>query len=216
MEGNVVNKILKKVKTKFSANAKNNNTQNLEYSFSLEELDNLERQNSEKIKNLKEKKKPYKKILSHAEEEEILSREMLEDDFLMSLCNADKLYSKNVEDEAKDVGKVCNSYVNPTEDQQNMVMDRWKNIDITRLDEDILKGKDILNHNYSITYGDDSLAYIYRIRDEYDILIEYLIGFNNEKRGIMDKTIFSDRLDNEWRYLNNYIKVLEEIRKNKK
>lgn len=194
---------------------KNNNAQNLEYSFSMEELDNLERQNSEKIKSLKEKKKPYKKKITPMEEEEILSREMMQDDLLMQLCNADKVESttKRGNDLVKE--NVC-SYINPSAESQHLVMERWKNIDIVRLDEDILKGKDILNHNYSITYGDDALAYIYRIRDEYDILIEYLIGFNNEKRGIMEKNIFSDRLDNEWRYLNNYIKVLEKIRKNKK
>lgn len=215
MEGNIVNKILKKFKTKLNMDTKNNNAQNLEYSFSMEELDNLERQNSEKIKSLKEKKKPYKKKITPMEEEEILSREMMQDDLLMQLCNADKVESttKRVNDLVKK--NVC-SYINPSAESQHLVMERWKNIDIVRLDEDILKGKDILNHNYSITYGDDALAYIYRIRDEYDILIEYLIGFNNEKRGIMEKNIFSDRLDNEWRYLNNYIKVLEKIRKNKK
>ncbi len=215
MEGNIVNKILKKFKTKLNMDTKNNNAQNLEYSFSMEELDNLERQNSEKIKSLKEKKKPYKKKITPMEEEEILSREMMQDDLLMQLCNADKVESttKRGNDLVKE--NVC-SYINPSAESQHLVMERWKNIDIVRLDEDILKGKDILNHNYSITYGDDALAYIYRIRDEYDILIEYLIGFNNEKRGIMEKNIFSDRLDNEWRYLNNYIKVLEKIRKNKK
>ena len=73
-------------------------------------------------------------------------------------------------------------------------------------------GKDILEHNYVITYADDALSYIYKIRDEYDILIEYLIGFNNEKRGVMNKNIFSSRLDDEWKFLNSYIKVLEKIK----
>ena len=84
------------------------------------------------------------------------------------------------------------------------------------IDKYINKGKDILAHNYTITYGDDALKYIYMVRDEYNILIEYLIGFNNEKKGIYNKIIFSDRLDNEWRYLANYIKILEKIRSVKK
>ena len=91
-------------------------------------------------------------------------------------------------------------------------MKRWNSIDIVRLTHDIYEGKDILDHNYTITYADNALEYIYRIRGEYDILIEYLIGFNNEKKGVLNKNIFSDRLDNEWRYLKNYIKVLEKIK----
>ena len=54
--------------------------------------------------------------------------------------------------------------------------------------------------------------FIHLIRKRYEVVICYLIGFNNEKKGIYDKTIFSSRIDDEWKFLNQYIKVLEKIR----
>ena len=38
------------------------------------------------------------------------------------------------------------------------------------------------------------------------------IKIKNLTLKIENKTVFSDKIDNEWRYLNNYIKVLEKIR----
>lgn len=200
MEGNIFNKFIVKLKNKLNTSNKENTTQNLEYAFSTEELNSLEKQNKEKIKELKKKeiRKEDPKESSKIEKE-----------------NPIEIEEKLIE-EKKEPNHPQNSYINLTKDKQKIIMDRWKNIDIIRLDEDIAKGKDILAHNYSITYGDDALAYIYRIRDEYDILIEYLIGFNNEKKEIYDKTIFSDKIDNEWHHLNSYIKVLEKIRSIKK
>ena len=164
--------------------------------FSSSELDDLSKQNKENIEKLRtnfidNKKKKDVTIVKDDVVEEIVEEEVKEEEIV------DNNY---------------NSYINLSSDRKDIIMKRWNSIDFVRLDKDIDKGKDILAHNYTITYGDDALAYIYRIRDEYDILIEYLIRFNNEKKGIINKTVFSDKIDNEWRYLNNYIKVLEKIR----
>ena len=91
-------------------------------------------------------------------------------------------------------------------------MNSWNEINLNEIDKDIINGKDILNHNYNITYGDNALKFVHDIRKKYEVVICYLIGFNNEKNGIMNKTIFSDKVDNEWKYLENYIKLLEKIR----
>ena len=123
----------------------------------------------------------------------------------------DKIDNENIEDENKK-----NSYSDPGEDMQLMIKREIIKLDLKELDKYIARGRDILNHNYSITYGDDALRYIYVIRDKYSALIEYLIGFNNEKRGIYNKSIFSNRLDDEWRYLKNYVSVLEMIKNLKK
>lgn len=105
-----------------------------------------------------------------------------------------------------------NSFINLNEEYQKIVMNKWKEIDYKQLDKDIIDGKDLLNHNYTITYADDAAKFIHNIRKKYEVVICYLIGFNNEKKGIYEKTIFSDKMENEWKHLNNYIKVLEKIR----
>ena len=94
-------------------------------------------------------------------------------------------------------------------------MDKWKEININKIDKDIIDGKNLLKSNYTITYADEAAKFIHYIRKEYEVVICYLIGFNNEKQGIKNKTIFSSKMDNEWKYLSNYIKILEKIRKNK-
>ena len=108
------------------------------------------------------------------------------------------------------------SFINLSKENQKIVMEKWNSIDIVAIDRDILYGKDLLNHNYTITYPDDAARFIHKIRKEYEVVICYLIGFNNEKKGIYDKTIFSSKIDDEWHYLNQYIKILEKIRSSKK
>ena len=109
-----------------------------------------------------------------------------------------------------------NSFIHLAPEYQAMVMDKWNCIDITLLDKDILVGKDLLNHNYTITFADEASAFIRKIRHDYEVVICYLIGFNNEKKGIYEKTIFSDRVEDEWKHLGSYIKILEKIRGVKK
>lgn len=119
-----------------------------------------------------------------------------------------QIESKTSESKAKPK----NSFVNLSEEYQKIVMTKWNELDYKLLDKDIMTGKDLLNHNYTITYADDSAKFIYDIRKRYEVVICYLIGFNNEKKGIFEKTIFSDKMENEWKHLSNYIKVLEKIR----
>lgn len=108
--------------------------------------------------------------------------------------------------------KPKNSFVNLSPENQKLVMDKWKKIDSSQIDKDIINGKDLLNHNYTITYADEAARFIHYIRKEYETVVCYLIGFNNEKKGIYDQTIFSSKIDEEWRHLNQYIKILEKIR----
>lgn len=196
MEGNVVNKFFSKIKDKLNNNNKNIYPQACEYSFSSSELDDLSKQNKENIEKLRTN------FIDNNRKKEVT---IVKDNVVEEIAEEDVKEEEIVDNN-------YNSYINLSSDRKDIIMKRWNSIDLVRLDKDIDKGKDILAHNYTITYGDDALAYIYRIRDEYDILIEYLIGFNNEKKGLFNKTVFSDKIDNEWRYLNNYIKVLEKIR----
>ena len=201
MEGSFFNKI------KFKRNKDKNNYPHVdEFSFSGDELEDLSRQNKEEIDKLRHgyvKKKEVKEKEEGTLEEEI--KENLDKSVNEDIISSDK------EIEIDDVDNVS-SYINLSDERRENIMKRWNSIDVISLSKDISEGKDILEHNYVITYADDALSYIYRIRDEYDILIEYLIGFNNEKKGIMDKNIFSSKLDDEWKYLNSYIKVLEKIK----
>lgn len=108
------------------------------------------------------------------------------------------------------------SYINLSEKNQSIIMNCWNKIDLQQIDKDIIEGKDLLNHNYNITYGENAAKFVHDIRKRYEVVICYLIGFNNEKKGIMNKTIFADRVDDEWKFLSNYIKLLEKIRSNRK
>jgi hypothetical protein len=225
MEVKVLNKFIQNLKNKLKRNTKDNTAQNLDYAFSIEEINNLEKQNKEKINNLKSKSSPDKKekvkkqnLTISILEDKIRKKTKEEKELKDSIEEVKEEVENNIteskEEEENQNTKI--SYINLTKNQEKIIMESWQKIDTIKLDELILKGKDILAHNYSITYGDDSLAFIYKVRSEYDILIEYLIGFNNEKKGIYDKTIFSNKLDNEWHFLANYIKVLERIREMKK
>lgn len=227
MEGNIVNKFFGKLKNKFSANGKNSYPQNSEYAFSFEELNTLEEQNKEKIRELKKSSMSKKNKESSIGKKEGFSpielkgfvdkSEELEEIEVQKETNI--LDNKEEDNLLEDKGVKntdSNSFINLDSDRKNIIMDEWASIDMVKLDRYISKGKDILDHNYTITYGDEALKYIYMIREEYSILIEYLIGFNNEKKGIYNKVIFSDKLDNEWRHLASYIKILEKIRSIKK
>ena len=194
-----------KLKNRFN-NKKDNYPQFSEYSFSGEELDSLSRQNIDEINKLRTGFKANKDKKIEEDDSNLDAIVLLDKDIVVKEDNADN----NIEKE--DNKEEYNGYVNLSSDTRENIMKRWNSIDIVRLTHDIYEGKDILDHNYTITYADNALEYIYRIRGEYDILIEYLIGFNNEKKGVLNKNIFSDRLDNEWRYLKNYIKVLEKIK----
>ena len=217
MEGNFFNNFLSKLKKNFNKDKKNNYPQFSEYSFSGEEIEILTKQNIDEINKLrngykkKEEVKKDKKIIE--DKNNIIFEDNLLDDRDISLNNIDNKNNKDneVNKDIKD-NRDNEGYINLSLDKKENIMKRWNSIDAIRLSRDIDKGKDILDHNYIITYADNALEFIYRIRDEYDILIEYLIGFNNEKKGILNKNIFSDKLDNEWKYLKNYIRVLEKIK----
>ena len=144
-----------------------------------------------------------KKLISEISEQEelnILEEESIEEN------NA----SEDITLQEKELPK--NSFVHLNEEYQKIVMSKWKEIDPRQIDKDIIEGKDLFNHNYTITYADEAAKFIHNIRKRYEVVICYLIGFNNEKKGIYEKTIFSDKIENEWKYLGNYIKVLEKIR----
>lgn len=237
MEGNFVNKFINGFKNKLNSN-KNNYPHNFEYVFSDEDVNKLAKQNKEKIDNLKKRSIGKNKVkeIDKLEEENILNNinnELFNKDYDKKLSSSNKVSdvldktvcneeanvvceNNKIDNENIDYENKKNSYSDPGEDMQLMIKREIIKLDIKELDKYIDRGRDILNHNYSITYGDDALRYIYVIRDKYSALIEYLIGFNNEKRGIYNKNIFSNRLDDEWRYLKNYVSVLEMIKNLKK
>lgn len=212
MEGNFIGNFIGKIKNKF--NNKVDYPHLNEYSFSGEEVDSLTKQNMEEIDKLRH---GYARKDTSDNEKEILVEEEKDIDDKKDIEDKkDKDNYVNVIDSDKDI-EINNDYedygyINLSNERRENIMKRWNSIDVISLSKDIEKGKNILEHNYIITYADDALAYIYKIRDEYDILIEYLIGFNNEKRGIYNKNIFSSKLNDEWKYLNSYIKILEKIK----
>ena len=114
--------------------------------------------------------------------------------------------------EDKKKSREFDSYINLSDTNQNIITEKWNSIDLQQIDKDIIEGKDLLNHNYNITYGDSAAKFVHDIRKKYEVVICYLIGFNNEKKGIYNKTIFANRVDDEWKYLSHYIKLLEKIR----
>lgn len=242
MEGNFVNKFINKFKSKLKNN-KNNYPHEFEYVFNDEDVNKLAKQNNEKIKELKRRSinvkknrdikkideeillssinnelnsnsKDDNKVLNNIDIDNITSdsmnNEVLKEDCMKSNENVEGRKEENSVVDTKD------SYSNPDDDIQMMIKRELIKLDIKQLDKYIDRGKDILNHNYSVTYGDDALRYVYVIRDKYGTLIEYFIGFNNEKKGLYDKKIFSNRLDEEWRFLKNYVVILEMIKKLKK
>lgn len=243
MEGNFVNKFINKFKNKLNNN-KNSYPQKFEYVFNDEDVNQLAKQNNEKIKELKKRSINVKKNnINKVEEEVILSdinnalngknegniQKLVEKDRSNVAYNniidddlkADNIEKKENNLQYKDsVDDLSNNnkdnYSNPNSDVQMMIKRELIKLDVKELDKYIVKGKDILNHNYSINYGEDALRYVYIIRDKYTALVEYFIGFNNEKKGIYNKKIFSDKMDNEWHFLKNYVIILETLKKLKK
>lgn len=242
-DNNLIHKFVDKVKSKFTKNSKGYPSV-AEYAFSSEELEKISEQNKQKILDLKQEVYPKKekkkmsvlKTLSKMNEENISDEgeentsadEVVEEkDSLKneenSLETEDKqledkpLKEEKLEDLVKKVHeKPINSFVEINSDNQRLIMEKWNEIDIKDIDKDIMDGKEILNHNYTITYADEAERFIHDIRKKYEIVICYLIGFNNEKKGIFDKTIFSLKMDDEWKHLAQYIKILEKIRHFKK
>ena len=246
MEEKLVHKLITKFKDKVSKN-KTSYPSLSDYAFSTEELEDLKRENKQKIQELKQDVFSKKKELVIKQE---LAQENLlagsEDTMIDSDSNSDVLeenqendnihfsseaekqtkettvfpleeqsdsLEKTTEESTEEMGSAAkNSFVNLSLEYQNIVMSKWMELDSKQIDKDIMDGKELLNHNYTITYADEAAKFIHLIRKRYEVVICYLIGFNNEKKGIYDKTIFSSRIDDEWKFLNQYIKVLEKIR----
>ena len=206
-------KFIDKVKNRFT-NKNTNNKNNYEYAFSTEELETINKQNKQKILELKqdifESKKEVKEKINT---DEVLSKieTNIDNDVTGPIPIIDIPPKEDIKEEIKEES----SYINLSVDEQKLVMNKWKEINTNKIDKDIIDGKNLLKTNYTITYADDAAKYIHYIRKEYEVVICYLIGFNNERQGIKNKTIFSSKIDDEWKYLSNYIKILEKIRKNK-
>lgn len=67
----------------------------------------------------------------------------------------EQLREEKLEDLVKKVcDKPINSFVEINSDNQRLIMEKWNEIDIKEIDKDIMDGKEILNHNYTITYAD--------------------------------------------------------------
>lgn len=236
MKDNLIQSFKKKFKNKIF-NRHSDYLETNEYAFSPEEIDELNKKNKKKISELKQDMfatKEYKqmnKSLSCKEEstekEEIVEKEELAEE---KECTTQEKISINegissqekeivetkLKEESAQNSSQKPSFMELSEAQQSLIMEKWNQIEQNEIDKDILYGKELLNHNYQITYADDAARFIHKIRKEYEVVISYLIGFNNEKKGIFNKITFSDKIDDEWQYLNNYIKILEKIRGTKK
>lgn len=228
MEDNIINKFISKIKNSFNNDNKVYPSNN-EYAFSSEEIDEIRKANQQKIMELKQdlfapkqKKSTSDNNLVVAGEEKVekkgeeVSKVSEENKETVKEVVAQKIDLEEEPEQEKEEVQPKNSFVNLSLEYQNLVMEKWNSIATTQIDKDIIEGKDLLNHNYTITYADDAARYIHKIRKEYEVVICYLIGFNNEKKGEYDKTIFSAKIDDEWKFLSNYIKILEKIRNFKK
>ena len=210
MEEKKFQKLINTVKNKLKRNHKNDSFMN-EYIFNSSDLDELKKNNKEKIKELKkdiQEQEKKKKILNEEDLNESILYEKKKDITPISIIKEEPLeeYEETI------IVKDTNSFINLSKEYQELIMKEWSEINFTEVDKDIIEGKEILNHNYTIKYADDAQNFITKIREKYEIVLCYLIGFNNEKKGIYEKTIFSDKEENEWKYLNYYIKILEKIR----
>lgn len=225
MEDKMVYKFITKIKDKLSKNKAAYPSVD-EYAFSTEEIKTISVQNRQKIQELKQdvfaKKKEEEKVVSEETVSSVLESVIEEREELLGDIQKEVIEEKvsDGDDTIEDKEEQAlieeefpkNSFVNLNEEYQKIVMNKWKEIELNQIDKDIIDGKDLLNHNYTITYADDAAKFIHGIRKKYEVVICYLIGFNNEKKGIYEKTIFSSKMDDEWKYLANYIKVLEKIR----
>ena len=213
MDEKLVQKLINKVKNKFNKQKQDLNN-NYEYAFSLEEIEYIHKQNKQKIQELKED--IFKKKKDKPKTDEILSKIETNIEPTTEVIEPTPRQEELEKEPPKKEEVNNNSYINLSKEHQDIVMKKWNEINLNKIDKDIINAKDLLNHNYTITYADDAARFIHYIRKEYEVVITYLIGFNNEKQGILNKTIFSDKTDNEWKYLNSYIKILEKIRNFKK
>lgn len=239
MDDNVMHQLINKVKDKFTKR-KTTYQNNFEYAFSTEEIESINKKNKQKIQELKQdifsKKQDNK---PNVDTDEILSKvetNIERDDSVtepiqsnneepQQITKLQELTVESIQEESTVDENIIieeikpqqkNSFIHLSLEHQKYVMDKWNEIKTNKIDKDIINGKDLLNHNYTITYADDAARFIHYIRKEYEVVICYLIGFNNEKQGIYDKTIFSSKIDDEWKHLNSYIKILEKIRNFKK
>lgn len=222
MDERLVHKFINKVKNKFSKQKQDFKT-NYDYAFSIEEIENINKQNKQKIQELKQDILHKKKDDNKLNTEEILSKIETNIEIETEVTEPIPITEEESTPPQEEIIEEPvieeppkNSFIHLSPEHQQLVMDKWNEIKQSKIDKDIIDGKDLLNHNYTITYADDAARFIHYIRKEYEIVICYLIGFNNEKQGIYDKTIFSSKIDDEWKYLNSYIKILEKIRNFKK
>lgn len=219
MEDNVFKKLVKNVKNKINKNDKS--YPSMEYAFSSEEINNLSKDNKEKISKLKSNGKVVDKKSKNRGDilEEVLSP--IEGTTKIDMNINIKEIEENGNNETfMDVNKKNddgddNSFINLSYERQNIIMREWKDINIHEIEKDIISGKDLINQSYSGVYVDEAMKYIHDVRKKYEVVISYLIGFNNEKKGFINKTFFSDNKEEEWKYLSNYIKVLEKIKNNR-
>lgn len=214
MEENVFQKLIHTVQKRMKRNSKTDSFMN-EYVFNSSDLDELKKNNNEKIKELKKDIKEQEKKKQVLMEEE-LDESILSDTTSQSeITNQDDVNNEETSSDSNDTStheQEKTSFIHLEEEYQELIMKKWSKIDFNEVDKDIISGKEILNHNYTITFADDATKYISTIRKKYEVVLCYLIGFNNEKKGIYEKTFFSDKIENEWKYLNYYIKLLEKIR----
>ncbi len=230
MEGNVFKKIIYSVKNKM--HKKNSYPHDSEYAFSDEEITKLSKENKEKMLALKNNtlKRKIEKLPKDKEVDELIldnldnntskkKKDILDPDYDKDRVTYTKIVKKlngelkdNPPEKEEIIEKSNPKYLHLTDELQSEINKAIEKVDMIILDNYIIKGKDLVNHNYTITYGEESLRFVYQVRHEFEVLIEYLIGFNNEKKGIYDKTTFSDKLDDEWQYIKNYVKILEQIK----
>ena len=202
MEGKSIGNFFHNMKNKFKKEPKIDSSIN-EYAFNKNDLDELQKENTEKIQELK------KEILDTKRKKQVLNEKELNETILNKAYNHEE--TKEEETPPEEQNKES-SFINLEEEYQEIIMNKWNSIDMNEIDNDIIQGKDLLNHNYTITYTKDATKYIDLMRNKYEVIICYLIGFNNEKKGIYNKITFGDNPEDEWKYLNYYIKLLEKIR----
>lgn len=195
------------------------------YSFNMQEIEELNKKEKERLKDLK--KKNIENVLSKKKNilesinklsDNISQVENNESDNSDNSDNLNNLDITDTIDESIEQIKVKEkiepiSYINLTDKQQKLISDSFDDINLNDIDNYINSIDDLLSHNYSISYCDDCFKLINDIRHKYKIIIDYLIGFNNEKNGIFNKVTFGDNENEEWRYLSEYLKLLKKIRK---
>lgn len=192
------------------------------YSFNMQEIEELNKKEKERLKDLK--KKNIENVLS--KKKNILESINKLSDNISQVENVEPNNSDDINnlditdtiDESIEQIKVKEdiepvSYINLNDKQQKLISESFDDIDLNDIDNYISSIDDLLSHNYSISYCDDSFKIINDVRKKYKIIIEYLIGFNNEKNGILNKVTFGDNENEEWRYLSEYLKLLKKIRK---